>query len=321
MSEQQPGDEQMEIVVIGAGAMGCLFGAWLSRVARVRLYDIDPDTVEAINRQGVVVTTMAGEERRYPLEAVSRFEEGEPPAELVILFTKSRGTRAAAELAKKILAEEGLVLTLQNGVGNLEQIEAVFGRPCGVAGVTAQAGTVIAPGHSLHAGEGETLLGPAPGQEKQLQAVEQLFARAGITSRISGDASGLIWGKLLVNVGINALAAILRVPNGVLAQVPECSRIMELAVAEGVAVARALGIRLPYEDPMAQVLKVCADTAANRASMLQDILRRAPTEIDVINGAIVARGREVGVATPVNGTITMIIKALEASHVQRLEKS
>jgi 2-dehydropantoate 2-reductase len=145
-----------------------------------------------------------------------------------------------------------------------------------------------------------------------------LFNRAGIETRINDDVDTLLWSKLIVNVGINALAALLRVPNGVLAEVAECGELMAEAVAEAVAVARALGIDFDDDQQLDRVRQVCVQTRANRASMLQDVLRGAPTEIDVINGAVVAKGREVGIATPVNLLLTRLVKALEATAAQRI---
>lgn len=308
----------MRIIIFGAGAMGCLFGAWLSRVAEVVLFDIQPETVESISNNGVVVTDMDGAVDKVKVEVISRVEQFRGKADLAVIFTKSHATERAAQAAKAVLSNDGVVLSLQNGVGNVEQIDAVFGCSTAVAGITAQAANVIGPGHTRHAGMGMTWLAGLPGQKK-VERVQKLFQQAGIECGLSEDAQGLIWGKLLVNVGINALTALLRVHNGVLAEVPACKNIMEQAVAEAAAVADALDIRLPYRDPMEAVVRVCRDTAANRASMLQDTLRHAVTEIDVINGAIVTKGGEVGVATPVNDFITRMVKALEATYDRRID--
>ena len=162
------------------------------------------------------------------------------------------------------------------------------------------------------------MLGIPPGREEAITAVAGLFTRAGLETRISDDVDSLLWSKLIVNVGINALTALLRVPNGVLAQTPECDLLMARAVAEAVAVARALSIGLDGERQLERVREVCLRTADNRASMLQDILRGRPTEIDAINGAVVARGRAAGVDTPVNLLLTQLVQALEATVADRL---
>ncbi len=301
----------MEILIIGAGAMGGLFGALLAPFAEVTLYTTHPEHAAVINRDGLTVTGRDGTLRRIGVSALTDPEQYGRRADLALICTKARSTLAAAKTALALLGDEGLVLTLQNGLGNVEQIASVVGSDRVLAGITSQAATLIGPGQVRHAGSGSTCLAATPGQSARIQAIVALFNRAGIETRMVTDGDSLIWSKLIINVGINALTALLRVPNGILAQVPECRLLMAQAVEEAVAVARALQIDLPYEQQLKRVEQVCAQTAENRASMLQDILRGGPTEIDVINGAIVAKGREVGVPTPVNLLLTQLIKALE----------
>lgn len=311
----------MEILIIGAGAMGGLFGAMLGPFAQVRLCTTNAEHALAINRDGLLLTGMDGALRRVPVTALTDPAQSDRPADLILVCTKARSTEAAAQTAQRLLAADGLTLTLQNGLGNLERIAAVVGPARAAAGITAQAATLLGPGRVRHAGVGPTVLAAAPGQSGQdakIAAVAELFNRASIETRIAEDGEALLWSKLIVNVGINALTALLRAANGALAQVPECERLMAQAVAEAVAVAQALGVNLGPEDQLDRVRQVCTLTAANRSSMLQDILRGRPTEIDVINGAVVAKGREVGVATPVNLLLTQLIQALEATASQRI---
>ncbi len=314
----------MDILIIGAGAMGGLFGALLAPVASVRLYTTNSTHARVINRDGLMLTEMDGTTHTVRIRVCAAPDDCGRQADLVLLCTKAQATHAAAVTARMLLAEQGLVLTLQNGLGNLEQIAAVVGPARAAAGITAQAATLLAPGHVRHAGCGATVLAAGPGQEGQqakIAAIAELFNRAGIDTRISKDSVSLVWSKLIVNVGINALAALLRVPNGVLAQMPACAMLMNQAVDEAVAVARALRIPMDYEAQRERVREVCLLTGANQASMLQDILRGATTEIEAINGAIVAKGREVGVPTPVNLLLTQLITALEATASQRIECS
>jgi 2-dehydropantoate 2-reductase len=148
--------------------------------------------------------------------------------------------------------------------------------------------------------------------------VVDAFNAAGFRARAEADARRFIWGKLIINVGINALAAITRLKNGRLPELGSLRPVMAEAVAEAVAVCGALQISLPFPDPRGKVEQVCRDTAANVASMLQDILKHRKTEIEFINGAIVREGRRVGVPTPVNATLTALVKALEETHEERL---
>jgi 2-dehydropantoate 2-reductase len=306
----------MRIAIIGAGAMGSLFGAFLLPVAEVCLIDPYADHVRAITENGLKIEGVDGRVRTCRLSAVTDPSAVKPGIDFAIVFTKSRMTESAARIAAPLLAEKGLALTLQNGVGNREVIAGVLGEGRTVAGVTSHGGTLLGPGRVRHGGEGPTLIGEA-GWDVDIAPILELFRAAGLDVEMSKDVDSLIWGKLVINAGINALAAILRVPNGVLGLTPECEGIMAGAVEEAVAVAGALGIRLPYENPLAHVRSVCEKTAANRASMLQDILRGADTEVDVINGAVVRYGAGAGIGTPCNRFLREIIKALEATSPHR----
>lgn len=308
----------MELLIIGAGAMGGLFGALLAPHAAVSLLTTNQEHAAVMGGHGLTLVDLDGATRRVPVRVLTDPQDYGRRADLVLVCTKTRATAQAAATARDLLAADGLALTLQNGLGNLEQLVAAVGAQRAAAGVTSQAATLLAPGRVRYAGSGPTVLGIPPGREEAITAVAGLFTRAGLETRISDDVDSLLWSKLIVNVGINALTALLRVPNGVLAQTPECDLLMARAVAEAVAVARALSIGLDGERQLERVREVCLRTADNRASMLQDILRGRPTEIDAINGAVVARGRAAGVDTPVNLLLTQLVQALEATVADRL---
>ena len=304
----------MEILIIGAGAMGSLFATMLAPYAKVSLLTTNADHAEAIRRDGLMITRLDGTQQRVRVGIRLQPDRNERPfADLVLVCTKAGSTAAAAHTARACVQEEGLVLTLQNGLGNVEQIASVVGERQTLAGTTAQAATLVGPGQVRHAGSGPTHLACLPGQNDKVEAIAALFNRAGIPCDLVEDVNSLLWSKLIVNVGINALAAVLRVPNGMLAEIPECAKLMTKAVEEALAVARALHIDLAYEEQMDRVRQVCRMTSSNRASMLQDMLRGKPTEIDAINGAIVAKGLETHIPTPVNTFLTQVVKALEAT--------
>lgn len=308
----------MEIVIIGAGAMGGLLATLLAPLVPISLLTTNAKHAEAVNQDGLVLTGPDGRVRRTAARALTDPGQYGRRADLIIVCTKARSTPEASEVARRMLAEDGLVLTLQNGLGNLEQIEAAVGPSRAAAGITAQAATLLGPGQVRHAGSGPTVLAAGPGQAEKIAAIAVLFNQAGIPTTVSEDGQALLWSKLIVNVGINALTAVLRVPNGTLAEVPQCEAIMAQAVAEAAAVARAMGIAFPDENPLERVRQVCQATSANHSSMLQDILKGRPSEIDVINGAVVRKGLEYGVPTPVNQLLTELIKALEASAPHRI---
>ncbi len=309
----------MRIAVIGAGAMGSIFGAHLSTVAEVVLVHTEAEHVRSIRERGLILETPGGEERVYnTLQATTDPGPLGRFADLALIFTKAYDTAAAVQTASALLKPDGMALTLQNGLGNRETIAAALGEERTVAGVTSHGGTVLGPGRVRHAGRGQTHMAGSAHRVAEVEAVAELFGRAGIEAIAGGDADSLIWGKLVVNVGINALAAVCRVPNGVLGTDRTCRALMERAVDEAVAVSRRLGIVLPYDQPLSHVLHVCSITAENRASMLQDILRGKKTEIAHINGAVADRGEAAGIQTPVNRLLADLVTALESTAEHRV---
>ncbi len=309
----------MRITILGAGAMGCLFGALLAKAgsaAEVRLLDRSAEVVAAIRRDGVRLLEGA-EEQAQAIPATTRPEEA-GDADVALVLVKSGGTRWAAEMAERALAPGGLALTLQNGLGNRETLAEVLGEGRAWQGVTAQGATLLGPGLVRHAGSGPTHLETRPEIAQRAAEMAALFEAAGLETHVAGDLGSLLWGKLVVNVGINALTALLRVPNGALAEIPEARAAMAAAVAEAVCVARARGVALPYAEPLDRVLEVCRATASNRSSMLQDVLRGLPTEIQAINGAIVRAARELGLAAPANEMLVNLVEAIGASEEARV---
>ena len=308
----------MRIAVIGAGAMGCLFGGKLSRVAEVWLIDPWAEHVAALQADGLRLAELDQTEQTIPVRAVSHPSQIPGAVDLALIFVKSHQTEWAARHAAAVLARDGFALTLQNGVGNLQVIAGIVGAERALLGSTTQGATLLGPGRARHAGAGPTHLATRPDIAARVKELQTLFRSAGLETHLADNVDNLVWGKLIVNVGINALTAILRVPNGALADLPAARAMLERAVVEAVAVVRARRITLPYENPVERVVGVARATAANRSSMLQDVLRGAPTEIGVINGAIVREGDRVGVATPVNQMLTDLVRAIEASYAVRV---
>jgi 2-dehydropantoate 2-reductase len=281
--------------------MAGFFGARLARVADVTLVGTWTEGLAAIARSGIVLETPDGEEA-FGVKAV-RLGMPLPPADLVLVLVKAWQTDRVAREVPALTARDGHVLTLQNGLGNVEKLG-----PRAVLGVTSQGATLLGPGRVRPGGDGPThIAGP--------DSLARLFRSAGLDATAVEPARGasLAWGKLAVNAGINALSAILNVPNGELLARPEARTLMEQAANEVAAVARAKGIALPFADAAAEARRVALATAANLSSMLQDVLRGAPTEIDAINGAVVREGARLGVPTPANETLLRLVAARVAA--------
>lgn len=303
----------MKIAIIGAGAMGSLFGGRLALAGEeVWLLDIWQEHVKAIAARGLIIASPTGNLIAVPRATTRPADIG--PADLIIICVKSWATRAAARIAVGLLGPNTAVVTLQNGYGNPEEIAACVGVERVIAGTTAQGATLLGPGRIRHAGVGETQIGElGSGNAPRLQAIAATLTRAGIPTIPAADVASLIWGKLLINVGINPLSAITGLRNGELADRAETRDLLAQAVREAAAVAAAAKVALPYSDPVAKTLAVAQATAKNRSSMLQDILNGRATEIDALNGVIVSKGRALDIATPVNYVLTLLVKTLEGS--------
>jgi 2-dehydropantoate 2-reductase len=299
----------VKIAIIGAGALGSLFGGLLVRSGEeVHLFDpIAKEHIAAINAAGLVIEE-AGEMIRVAVRATTSIEEvGQ--AELVALFVKAPQTEAAIRGALPAIGPSTLVLSLQNGLGLEELMEKYLPKSRLLRGVTAQGSTLLGPGRVRHAGRGPTWLGPL-GQvgRERLEGIVRAFNRARIETYLELDIARLVWKKLLINAGINALTAIFGVPNGKLVEDPELNAIMRGALAEAVEVARAQGLEFRLPEVVAEVEEVCRLTAANLSSMLQDVRRGSETEIDYINGAVVRLGEERGLPTPLNRLLVRLVK-------------
>lgn len=303
----------MKIALIGVGAMGSLFAAYLAPWAEVVMIGHWAAQLAALQAQGLTVVHPNGRQTHHPIQSTHATTLASvPPADLVLILVKSYQTPRAAALATDLLAPEGIALTLQNGLGNLEQIAAAVGAHRTVQGVTAQGATMLGPGKVRHAGHGPTHLAQTPPTAVRLAAVAACFRRAGLETHLVDEMDSLVWGKLAVNAGINPLTALLRVPNGYLAENEQARKIMSLAAAETAAVAQAQGILLPYSSAAQRTLEVAEATGANHSSMLQDVLRGAPTEIEAICGAVVAYGRRFHVPTPVNEQLLKWVREIES---------
>jgi 2-dehydropantoate 2-reductase len=302
----------VNITIIGAGAMGCLFGGLLQEQGEVavQLVDVRAEQVEHLNTQGLVLVR-EGKERRIRLRASLGVKDLEP-ADLVLIFVKHRHTQAAAQCAVHALHRDGLVLTLQNGLGNAEILAEVLGAERVLCGTTAQGAMQLGLGRIQHSGIGPTFIGSwQSGQYQHVFKITELFSAAQLNTQAVEHIKPVLWHKLLINVGINAITALTGLRNGQLLNLNVSRDLVAAAVTEAARLAQALDVPVA-EDIVAQVFSVAQATASNRSSMGQDVDARRLTEIEAINGYVVRRAESLGLAVPVNRTLTALIETIQA---------
>jgi 2-dehydropantoate 2-reductase len=308
----------MKIAILGAGAMGGAIGALLAKAGNdVTLIDVWKETVETINTRGLRIDDKAGNAEIIHVKAVtSPTDIGE--IDLLVVFVKCYHTEEAVRSALPILGPDTTVLSLQNGWGNGPRIAAIVGQEKLLLGVCYHSATVLAPGHVLHAGRGMTFMGELDGTvSNRLQAVAGAFGKAGIEVTISTQVVTEIWSKLALNVATLPTSAITRITAERLLDTPEMQALMRALLKEVAAVANAQSIPLDFDERWNAITALLKRLAPNtKGSMLQDVEKGRRTEIDVINGAIVEAGQRLGIATPYNGAMVALVKAVEAAQKQ-----
>jgi 2-dehydropantoate 2-reductase len=284
------------VTIFGTGAMACLLGARLARAgARVTLVGTWREALAAIGRHGIRVED--GSRAWSIAVATARIAQPIDPAPIVLVLVKSHQTRTAAPYIARAVTPEGIVVTLQNGLGNRETLESAAEAARVIAGVVTAGATLLGPGHvSSH--PGAIALGRRP-SAPALGLLAALLAEAGFETELCTDLERLVWRKLAVNCAINPLSAVRGLTNGALLARPEDRDLLKSAAREVQQVAAARGVDLGA-DAAELACEVARRTGGNRSSMLQDVERGAPTEIDALNGAVILEGRRLGVPTPVN---------------------
>jgi len=317
----QPEVFDMKIAIIGPGALGTLLAATLTLKSNpetpldIWLIDYKPDRAAFLNENGLTLEKN-GRRSHCRINATAAPEDiGR--ADVIFLCVKYPDVAAGLQEAAGLSHSQTLLITLQNGIGHLDMLKAGKNSPSIVVGVTALGANLVSPGHVIHAGSGLTRIGflksAGFGTSLQLAQVCNLLNDCGMETAIVDNVLDYVWAKLLINVGINALTAIHRCHNGKLLESDSIMATMTAAVKEGEMVARAEGIGLPG-DPLAMTKDVCRKTARNISSMLQDVRNGRLTEIDSINGAIVAAGKAHNIPVPVNEELVMKVKEIEKAY-------
>jgi 2-dehydropantoate 2-reductase len=302
----------LRVAVLGSGAMGSLYGGRLAASGYdVTLVDVWAEHVETIRDEGLRIRSTDGEET---VEVAATTDPGSVgPVDLVVVFVKGTATRTAmAEATEPTLIDDHVdVLTLQNGLGNPETIAEFVPSERVIAGVTAHGATMVGPGRISHAGEGPTSIGRYfTENDDGVDRVASALCDAGFETTVTDDVRGAIWGKVLVNVGINAPTGLARVDNGALVATEPGRRLVEAAVTEAARVARHEGHDV-RDGVVEHVLAVAEATGENRSSMRQDVEAGRATEIDRLHGAVVDRAEEAGIDVPVNRTLADLVRLAE----------
>jgi 2-dehydropantoate 2-reductase len=301
------------ILIVGSGAMASLFAALLSaNDFQVKMFGTWKENIEVLDRRGVSFIDQDGDEHLFPVVA------GDDPelfsgSQYAIVLVKSYQSAAAAQRLSKCLAPDGVVLTLQNGLGNQEILASELGEERVISGVTTIGATLLAPGVVRSGGKG----GITIGDHKFAPLLLELLSGGGFEVEIVPDTSSLVWGKLVINAAINPLTALLGVQNGKLLGNPDSRQLMKLITLESAGIAAALGIKLPYPEPIQTVESVAEKTANNYSSMYIDLNRGSPTEIDAINGAIVRLGEEASAPCEYNRVMWLSVNALSGIGAQK----
>ncbi|MBI4917473.1 MAG: 2-dehydropantoate 2-reductase [Acidobacteria bacterium] len=308
----------MRVAIVGPGAIGCTIGAYLVLADnQVTFLARDEARAHRLRRSGIRVEGVRGS-FRVPVAATA--DAGRAGSfQLVLVCVKAYDTAAAMAQHAAAVGPTTIVATFQNGLGNVEALAGVVGEGRVLGGTTAMGANVVGPGRVHHAGAGETFVGEPSGElSGRAEHIARQLTAAGVETRAVRDIRARLWSKVAVNCGINALTAILRVRNGVLPRHAETLAVMDSAVREAVAVARARGLPLEAETMVERTREVARRTADNVSSMLADVRARRRSEIAEINGAVAAAAREAGLSAPVNETLAFLVCAVEATASERV---
>ena len=294
------------ILIVGTGALATLFAARLARAGHpITMLGTWKAGLDALRKNGARLVDANGGERQFEVRAIDDPRECRGMKHALILVKAWQTERVSGQL-KECLADDGLAVTLQNGLGNRETLARNLGPDRVALGTTTTGATLLGPGLVRAGGEGIISIE----RNQVIGPIEAALKSAKFKVDIVEDAQSLVWGKLVINAAINPLTALLRVPNGKLLEHPAAREMMRALASETAQVADAENIHLPFSDPIAAAEEVAVKTAANYSSMLQDVLRGAPTEIDAICGAVVQAAQKHNIETPVNWACWKLVKAI-----------
>ena len=296
----------MDILIVGTGALATLFAARLTEAGHsVSILGTWKSGLVTLRSKGARIVNADGTESAYKVRVMNDPRECKD-VKYALVLVKAWQTEYIANQLKECLAEDGMAVTLQNGLGNYETLTRSLGPARVALGATTTGATLLGPGSVRAGGEGVISIE----RHQAIGPMEETLKSARFSVQIVQDAQSLVWGKLVINAAINPLTAVLGISNGKLLERPSAREVMSALAREVADVAAAEHIRLPFSDPVKAAEDVARKTAANHSSMLQDIQRGAPTEIDAICGAVVRAGKKHDLPTPANWACWHLVKAM-----------
>ena len=303
----------MKTVILGAGALGSILGIKLFKAGyNVTLVDVNPSLLETVRENGGMYYDNYTENVLVPLRVCS-YDELSDPADLIILVTKTMYTDSAMTSAVKVMTDKTWVLTLQNGLGNIEAVSKYVSPERVLVGTTTEVADIEKPGHIASKGEGHTEFMAANGvMNDMVSAVSEMFNNSGIKTDISADIMRTIWEKVAHNCATNTLASVCRLTNAYTIGTPETAELAANIIREVCSVANAAGIPADGEEVVNKVVKHATSGGGYHfPSMAQDVFAHRRTEISSINGAVYNKALELGVAVPYTETMYRIIRCIE----------
>jgi 2-dehydropantoate 2-reductase len=302
----------MRVAVLGAGAMGSIFGAALARPgAEVVFFDKRTQVVTAINRDGLRLSGVLGE---FTLKNPATSDPKVlGKVDVALVLVDANATAEVAKVAEECLRPDGFALTLQNGIGNYEVLAERLGEARVLAGSTFNSGAGKGPGVAVHTNLGPTWIGELDGRiSERVKNIAEKFIAAGLPFELVDNVKGVVWSKFVHNCAINPVAAVTGLRSGEIARNAHAAKMLDRVLDEVLAVVAAEGVTLPEADPKTHIHDHCWERY-NRPSMLQHIESGRATEIDALNGALVRRASAHGIPVPANEMIVLVVKAMEAA--------
>lgn len=312
----------MRIAILGGGgAMGGLVGGYLSRAGNdVSLIDVSDAAIGKINADGLAIEEKDGSVVTVRVPA-TRDPSGVGPVDLIVNFVKCYHTETAVRSAAPMIGPETAVLSLQNGWGNAARISSIVGEERVLVGLTYHGGMLLAPGRVKHPGTGMTYVGELTGKRTaRLERIVETLRGAGLETTLSERILDEVWKKLALNACTLPTSSLLRFLSHELVAYQPAKTLMADILTEVVAVARAQGIALDYDERWAAITGLLEKAIGGKSSMYQDMEAGRQTEIEVINGAIVEAGSKAGVATPVNRAMMLMVQAAQAKYLDAAGK-